>query len=250
MAWAVPSAVQLPRRGAAPRQLLQGYSWLWEAAAASPTLWRSLGTFCWGVRPRCSRWLAAWMPRTSAAPAPARAGRSRGSVSSLQPQRQPGPPTSGRASGHSQPSQRHRSIHTRGHVSHNLYFQPFPRGTSSFLWLQLFTECWDCASVAGAGLGHRPRGRAGHVEAAAVAGHDGTETTRGTVRARQRKEPSLPWHRCGQQLRNREPEQAPKRSRGSAAAGLGDTVAAGDAMRRSSSDRHRAGSPGSCQPRR
>lgn len=40
--WAVLGAVQLPRRGADPRQLPQGYSWLWEAAAASPTLWRSL----------------------------------------------------------------------------------------------------------------------------------------------------------------------------------------------------------------
>lgn len=46
---------------------------------------------------------------------------------------------------------------TRGHVSHNLYFQLFPpRGSSSFLWLQLFTECWDCALVAGPGWATGP----------------------------------------------------------------------------------------------
>lgn len=60
------------------------------------------------------------------------------------------------------------------------------------------------------------------MEVTAAAGHDGMETTRGRVRAGKGQDPSLPWHRGGQQLRNR--EHPPKRS------GSGDTVADGDVM--------------------
>lgn len=64
-----------------------------------------------------------------------------------------------------------------------------------------------------------------------MTGHDGTETTRGGVRAGQGEDPSLPWHTQGWAAAE-EPRAgaAPKRRRGSAPAAPGDTVADGDVM--------------------
>ena len=58
------------------------------------------------------------------------------------------------------------------------------------------------------------------MEVAAAAGHDGTETTYGTVSTAQGQGPSLPWHRRGQQLREHEREQFPNGSHGEVPAGL------------------------------